>query len=179
MVSAALLLMLNLEYCQKADPVEPLPSKVGTPILLDPPSEETAKQLSQEDFLQASETQEEFTTQEEVENFYQKLLMHQGKEIYLVHAKGCPMDQVFYCFSEQELQETLAPLMEAKQQVETSSEKEEALVEGYLMYDHVEKIRLDAQKIKEILEDQSIHPSFSATRELWRAKSAAFEKLEQ
>ncbi len=117
MVGAALLLLGILEYCEKADSDPHFSSKGEMPILADSPSKGSTKSLTEEEFSESSE-ERTLDNKEWVDSFYENLLDHQEKEIYLVHTKACPMDQVFYCFSEQELKETLASLIEENHKVE-------------------------------------------------------------
>lgn len=169
--------------CMGPEPVYEEPSlQIEEDTSLLPPlqPEENEISLTSEDFAQPSLEQKELEEKKWVEEFYHKLLAHQGEEIYLVYAKGCPMDQVFYCFSYDEMREYAQPLMQEQHKLEKVWRKNrDAIVEGYLIYDHVDKAVLDDQKIKEIIENFSTNPLYWTTRELWKEKLQAFEKVKE
>lgn len=147
---------------------------------LQPEEEENRATLTLEDFAQPSLEQQELEAKKRVEDFYHTLLTHQGKEIYLVQAKGCPTDQTFYCFSYDEMRECAQPLMQEKHKIEKIwREDKNAIVESFLIYDRVDKVILDRQKIKEIIEYFVTHPLYWTTRELWKEKLQAFEKVKE
>lgn len=116
---------------------------------------------------------QENMNRELVNDFYQNLLTHEGKSIYLIYTTWCPTDQIFYCFSEQELKILLEDFEKEKKQLEKDW-KNCKIIGLYSTVDSVQKVLLNEEKIFEILRYQSKHPLLEDTREYWETKLTEF-----
>lgn len=142
---------------------------------IQPPENEIS--LTPEDFALPTFEEKEQEAKRCVEEFYQKLLDHRGKEIFLVHVKGAPMDQMFCYFSYDEMREDIEPLLLEENELKRSlAQDKDLIVEAYSFFDHLDRGPLDDQKFQKILEYYSTHPLSWLARDFWKEKLQEFHK---